>query len=101
MKKLKSDVWRTVDKECPRTTDSTDANQPSSTPNKKSKISFHDVIADISQSPHSQKEASLSFYFICLLHLANENVRNSMSFFVIFSLILFTFYINFDCIVCL
>lgn len=37
--------------------------------------SFQSLIKDINQQPGAQqKDASLSFYFICLLHLANEKV---------------------------
>jgi hypothetical protein len=36
-------------------------------------LSFQDVINDISHE-QGQKDVSLSFYFICLLHLANEKV---------------------------
>ena len=36
-------------------------------------VSFQDLISDIS-SQQRQKEVSLPFYFICLLHLANEKV---------------------------
>lgn len=36
-------------------------------------LSFQDVISDISNE-QKQKDVSLSFYFICLLHLANEKV---------------------------
>ena len=37
--------------------------------------SFQTLIKDINKDPGSQqKDASLPFYFICLLHLANEKV---------------------------
>jgi condensin complex subunit 2 len=36
-------------------------------------LSFQNVINDISHG-QGQKDVSLSFYFICLLHLANEKV---------------------------
>jgi condensin complex subunit 2 len=35
------------------------------------KLSFKEMVTDISEN-QEQKEVSLSFYFICLLHLANE-----------------------------
>jgi hypothetical protein len=43
--------------------------------------SFQDLVCDIS-SGQRQKDVTLPFYFICLLHLANEKVT-------LFSLILF------------
>jgi hypothetical protein len=45
------------------------------TPKKKDNISFHSIINDVSlNSVNQQKDASFPFYFICLLHLANEKV---------------------------
>lgn len=38
-----------------------------------SQLSFKSMLDDLSQT-QSQKEATLPFYFICLLHLANEKV---------------------------
>jgi hypothetical protein len=37
-------------------------------------VSFQELIADIAENPR-QSDVTLPFYFICLLHLANENVR--------------------------
>jgi hypothetical protein len=37
------------------------------------KMSFQELVRDISSS-QNQKDATLPFYFICLLHLANEKV---------------------------
>jgi hypothetical protein len=40
----------------------------------KGTVSFHDLVEDMSDN-NEQKDASLQYYFICLLHLANENVK--------------------------
>ena len=40
-----------------------------------STLSFQKLVTDLSNS-NEQKEASLQYYFICLLHLANENVSS-------------------------
>lgn len=44
--------------------------------NATSELSFQELINDIAVE-QKQKDVSLSFYFICLLHLANEKVRIS------------------------
>ena len=38
----------------------------------KASLSFQDMISEVASRPR-QKDVSMSFYFICLLHLANEN----------------------------
>ena len=42
-------------------------------PTEEGAVSFQDLISDISVK-QKQKEVTLPFYFICLLHLANEKV---------------------------
>jgi condensin complex subunit 2 len=42
--------------------------------NKEEEMSFQDLVCDIN-SEQKQKDVSLPFYFLCLLHLANEKVR--------------------------
>jgi condensin complex subunit 2 len=79
VRKLKTDIWSEIDKET-----SSKAVIPVDSENavadkKKEKaekqvaptISFQDLISDIAVK-QQQKEVSLPFYFICLLHLANE-----------------------------
>ena len=39
-------------------------------------ISFQDLVCDIS-GEQRQKDVTLPFYFICLLHLANEKVTTA------------------------
>jgi hypothetical protein len=42
--------------------------------NRENEMSFQDLVCDIN-SEQKQKDVSLPFYFLCLLHLANEKVR--------------------------
>jgi hypothetical protein len=86
VRKLKFDMWRELDNLSKADTSQTDENLPpqlsveKSLPMKqnaadKEPKSFQSLIQDINRQPGShQKDASLSFYFICLLHLANEKV---------------------------
>jgi hypothetical protein len=66
VKKLKTDVWAELEKDC-----SSEATENISTTTPPKEVSFQDVVCDIAQD-QTQKDASFSFYFICLLHLANE-----------------------------
>jgi condensin complex subunit 2 len=68
VKKLKTDVWAELEKDC-----SSEATENISTTTPPKEVSFQDVVCDIAQD-QTQKDASFSFYFICLLHLANEKV---------------------------
>jgi condensin complex subunit 2 len=63
MKKLKADVWEEVSNKCTNHIKSED---------KENVVSFHDMVGELAQKSTAQKQASMSFYFICLLHLANE-----------------------------
>jgi hypothetical protein len=47
----------------------------SSAPPADETLSFQDLISDIAADPR-QNDVSISFYFICLLHLANEHVSS-------------------------
>ena len=83
VKKLKTDIWTKIDDECispSSPSENTNPNQQKTNINTKSplesskqveKMSFKEMVTDISEN-QEQKEVSLSFYFICLLHLANE-----------------------------
>lgn len=66
VKKLKADIWAEVDT-LPTAVDKTDASSSQDS------LSFQELVADVAQC-QSQKDVSISFYFICLLHLANEKV---------------------------
>jgi condensin complex subunit 2 len=81
VKKLKTDIWSKIDVECVSPTNEninpnekekkvTD-NNTNKTVNQVEKMSFKNMVTDMSVN-QEQKEVSLSFYFICLLHLANE-----------------------------
>lgn len=80
MKKLKCDLWgRLTDSLAPKSCaadgiensySQKSVSEPKSTDQV---LSFQDVVNDISQQQR-QSDVSLSFYFICLLHLANEKV---------------------------
>lgn len=73
VKKLKTDLWCELQQDC-----SSEGNENIRTDMSGSnkELSFQDVVCDIAQG-QTQKDASFSFYFICLLHLANEKVRSS------------------------
>ena len=87
MRKLKHDIWDYVDEQLPNPDDLAYVNAHSNSHidehTNKSKfsrsmssevanaMSFQTLVADLGEE-QSQKEATLPFYFICLLHLANE-----------------------------
>jgi condensin complex subunit 2 len=94
VKKLKTDIWAHID-ELPtasslpapanedtentrpsnrrRSADDEDGHKKKSAIPDEAKMSFQDLVRDISVQKN-QKDATLPFYFICLLHLANEKV---------------------------
>lgn len=90
VRKLKHDLWDRLDRSLPV---ASGENQPpveqvakgkrasfDKAPIEKSKteqMSFQRLVAQMEHdnTDGQQKEASLSFYFICLLHLANEKVN--------------------------
>ena len=83
VKKLKHDLWHHLeDSLVPEGGAAAENEAPAPKLDKKSAetsvLSFQDVITDISHE-QQQKDVSLSFYFICLLHLANEKVSAAMS----------------------
>lgn len=83
VKKLKSDIWTKIDDDCISPSLSSENKNPNEndenmnvkctkeTSKQLEKMSFKEMITDIAEN-QEQKEVSLSFYFICLLHLANE-----------------------------
>jgi hypothetical protein len=70
IQRLKMDIWAGVD-------NSLHIDEPleqtASSPPADETLSFQHLISDIAADPR-QKDVSISFYFICLLHLANEHV---------------------------
>jgi condensin complex subunit 2 len=73
VKKLKSDLWSKLEHDCSGEVDENVSAASAAAPVAPKEMSFQDVVCDIAQD-QTQKDASLSFYFICLLHLANEKV---------------------------
>lgn len=67
VRKLKTDIWDELEcvKEFPVKTLETVTPQ--------AQVSFQDMISTVANK-QTQKDVSVSFYFICLLHLANEKV---------------------------
>jgi len=62
IQRLKKDIWSSIQTALPE----------SETP-KKEELSFQDMISGIAGGDVRQKDVTTSFYFICLLHLANEH----------------------------
>lgn len=87
VKKLKHDLWDHLSESLPEHPEATKENpvitiskdkivaSSSRQAQNDEPVSFQDIINDMSQDSSQQKDVSLSFYFICLLHLANEKVR--------------------------
>lgn len=75
IQRLKADIWSNIEQNLPINTEeqSERAVKQSTTTSTKDALSFQDMISDIAANPR-QKDVTLPFYFICLLHLANENV---------------------------
>ncbi len=63
IQKLKADIWHNIQ------TNLEDEQQSET----EESMSFQGLIQDLAANPR-QKDVTVSFYFICLLHLANENV---------------------------
>ena len=85
VKKLKTDLWGRLDSSLAGPLRAAADSTENAAPHTKSaavkaveaadKLSFQAVVNDISLK-QEQKDVSLSFYFICLLHLANEKVTS-------------------------
>lgn len=93
VKRLKQDLWNELDRTFQKQkgnskdgstqgeesnekdveTTTTDESVPSlaSDPKEDGPLSFHDTVRDM-QATQSQSDVTLSFYFICILHLCNE-----------------------------
>jgi condensin complex subunit 2 len=69
VKRLKGDLWEELQRKIPEVTDEeietidNDGTDP---------ISFQKTIQEMEQQGQTQSDVTLPFYFICLLHLANE-----------------------------
>ena len=74
--KLKTDVWSNIQE----TLVQSEKAPVAVSPEEKKSISFQHLVKDLSSEENQQKDVTISYYFICLLHLANENV--SVLFFV-------------------
>ena len=98
VKKLKTDIWSHINEELEvaasplasqKQGGNDDENEENETPNvggshkrvsvdKKGgagagdALSFQELVCDIANEEKCQKDVTVSFYFICLLHLANE-----------------------------
>jgi len=85
VRRLKHDIWHWIDgteesdsteNENPNPSSSASHESQKISSGKKSdeKMSFHSMVDELGESTRegAQKEATLPFYFICLLHLANE-----------------------------
>ncbi len=78
VKKLKTDLWGRLDSAlvspgAENAPQAKSAAKPAGVEAVAEKLSFQEVVNEISLK-QEQKDVSLSFYFICLLHLANEKV---------------------------
>jgi condensin complex subunit 2 len=73
VKRLKSSLWSELDSKLSNlaTVDDCFSTDESKTAEIKP-VSFRDTVKDLSAS-QSQESVSFAFYFICVLHLANEN----------------------------
>lgn len=69
--KLKTDVWSNIQETLVEQEKAPAAKASSS---EKKELSFQHLVQDLSSSESQQKDVTISYYFICLLHLANENV---------------------------
>ena len=67
IQKLKSDIWHNIHH--------TLEDEQQSEREESESMSFQGLIQDLVTNPR-QKDVTVSFYFICLLHLANENVSS-------------------------
>lgn len=72
MHKLKGDVWTNIQTHLGAAKPSRRLEAPVAPA--ASEVSFHELVKDLSSEEDQQKDVSLAYYFICLLHLANENV---------------------------
>jgi retron-type reverse transcriptase len=83
--KLKTDIWKTIEDNLKMKLAKQQQLEEEKTVKKEEKevkktdtLTFQSIVETMSQS-NSQKDASMQYYFICLLHLANENVSSFLS----------------------
>jgi regulator of replication initiation timing len=84
--KLKTDIWKTIEDNLKmklakqkKLEEDLEKEKEEEKTKKTDILTFQSIVDTMSQS-NSQKDASMQYYFICLLHLANENVRFLMEF---------------------
>jgi hypothetical protein len=74
VRKLKHDMWNVLEEKVSRHSNTGGYGRDSGD-NNSSELSFQSLLSEMASSPSMrQQDASLSFYFISLLHLANEKV---------------------------
>lgn len=75
VKKLKHDIWHKLEHSLPNLPPDDAASESDASPQDttKEELSFQDLVSTVADE-QTQKDVSISFYFICLLHLANEKV---------------------------
>lgn len=73
--KLKKDLWTQLDTKVPVL--AADATEAADDAELSRCVSFRGVVEDIDREQQSS-EVTVSFYFICLLHLANEKVQHKL-----------------------
>lgn len=71
VKRLKKDLWDEVESHFLSSSDSAGGNEDQPASDSVQRASFQTIVQDM-ESSKSQPDASLPFYFICMLHLANE-----------------------------
>jgi condensin complex subunit 2 len=71
VKRLKKDLWDELESHFLSPDDMESKTDDHSVPDSTQRASFQTVVHDL-ESSKSQPDASLPFYFICMLHLANE-----------------------------
>lgn len=76
--RLKSDIWSGIQETLVPTPTKQSKDVPSSE-SPASTLTFQNLINHVSEH-QEQNEASLQYYFICLLHLANEKVSKAFLF---------------------
>ena len=89
LKNLKSEIWEWVDQSCsskedtenvnPNLKDNQSLDKKRRSMEKSQTASFQNMISNlaVNQQNKEGQEVSVSYYFICLLHLANEKVNHN------------------------
>ena len=74
VKRLKTNLWTEIDARLPSKLPDNDfpSSMDHSSDENSNAVSFRDTVRELSSS-QTQGDVSFAFYFICILHLANEN----------------------------